>query len=630
VSGIAGIVRLDGRPQPSAHAPALLRAIAQRGPDATGQWSDQSTLLLHTQLRTTAESCLEPQPWSDPSGMVLVADLRLDYRDELLTLLQLRSQPGAIVGDAQLVLAAYQRWGLQCPAYLNGDFAFALWDKAQRRLFCARDPFGVRPFVYCLLPGKLFAFASQMRALLALDEMPRELDEERIAAFLSVHFHDTHSTFYRQLHRLPGGHTLCLQDGRLRVTRYWELDRVRPLHLSSDAEYAAGFRDCFTGAVRTRLRTTHASQLGSILSGGLDSSAITCSARDALANSGTRLPVFSWIFSDVMEADEREYQDIVVAAGGLQRHTIDSATASYSPWTSLERFMPDGPLYAPNFYLNYALGKVARDAGVRAILDGLGGDSTVSWGSARLIELLWRGRPRTLAHELRSMARVQGVQSSLLRMFLVNVLAPLAPPSLLGAVQNWRGRHAASAGPTLLAPRLAAMTDAVSPRYELWLTARQHHLAELRSPMIAEGLEMVDRVLADCQIEGRYPFFDRRLAEFCVALPAEQKLADGYSRVVARRALQGSLPPEIQWRAGKGKPGLHIIPAMLAQRSRLDDLLVKDPTAIAPYVDVDAVRALYQRFVQQHSLPFSSVLRLWSVAVLGQWLRCTQGELCGK
>ena len=625
VSGIAGVVRLDGQSALSSHAHALNRAIAHRGPDASGEWVGGPALLVHTQLRTTAESYEEAQPLADAmGGFVVVADLRLDYREELIALLQLQPRPGEVIGDAQLILAAYRRWGAQCPAHLDGDFSFALWDVGQRTLFCARDPFGVKPMVYCLLPGKLFAFASQIRALLALHEVPRDLDEERIAGFLSVHFNDTESTFYRSLRRLPGGHSLLLQDGKVDMTRYWSIDRVRPLRLSSDAEYAAGYREHFSRAVRTRMRVTLVSELGSTLSGGLDSTAITCCARDVLAPDGIQLPVFSWIFSDAMDADEREFQDIVVAAGGLHRHTIDSATSDYSPWTDLDRFMPDGPLYAPNFYLNHAIGNAARGAGVRTLLDGLGGDSTISRGSARLIELFWRGHPRTLAHELRSMARLQGVEPALPTLFLKNVLAPLMPPSLLTLARRLRRKHVGVSGLALLSPRLAAMSHGSSQRYHPLLTARQQHVAQLNSPMLAEGLELVDRVMADRQVEARYPFFDRRLAEYCVALPAAQKLADGYSRIVARRALQGSMPPAIQWRAGKGKPGLHILPALLAHRARLDDLLLHDPAAIAPYVDLDAVRTLYEDFLQQRSVEFISVIRLWSVAVLGYWVRCTQ------
>jgi asparagine synthase (glutamine-hydrolysing) len=624
VSGIAGVIRLDGQPVTDSDTATLQHAIARRGPDATGEWVGRAELLLHSLLRTTSESAQESQPLLDArSGCVIVADLRLDYREELLAQLGFPVEPRAAIGDAQLVLAAYQRWGTHCPVHLDGDFAFAIWDPRQHTLFCARDPFGVKPFLYCLLSGKLFAFASQARALLGLREMPHTLDEQRIADFLALHFRDTESTFYRDLRRLPGGHSLLLRDAKLHLNRYWSIERVRPLPLASDEEYAAGYCEYFSAAVRTRMRVGHASELGSMLSGGLDSSTITCCARDVLSGQGRQLPVFSWVFSDAMEADEREYQQAIIGAGGLHPHTLDSANAGYSPWTDLERFMPDGPLYAPNFYLNYAVGNLARGAGVRTILDGLGGDSTISRGSARLIELFLGGRERTLAHELRSMSRLQLAQGSVAKLFLTQVIAPLTPPGLRRLARRLCGKRPTQPASALLAPRLAAMTHAACERFSPALTAREQHLAQQRSPFLAEGLELFDRVLAECQVEGRYPFFDRRLAEYCLSLPADQKLAHGYSRIVARRALQGSVPDAVLWRAGKGKPGLHIIPALLSCRARLDDLFLRNPAVLAPYVNVDAARVQYSNFLQRRS-DFINVIHLWNAAVLGTWLRCTQ------
>ena len=106
-----------------------------------------------------------------------------------------------------------------------------------------------------------------------------------------------------------------------------------------------------------------------------------------------------------------------------------------------------------------------------------------------------------------------------------------------------------------------------------------------------------------------------------IALPADQKLADGYSRIVARRALDGILPPEVQWRAGKGKPGLHILPALRAGRAVLDDLLVRDPSVLAPYVDVDVLRRMYADLLERPGGDLRTAIRLWSAATLGQWLR---------
>jgi asparagine synthase (glutamine-hydrolysing) len=360
-----------------------------------------------------------------------------------------------------------------------------------------------------------------------------------------------------------------------------------------------------------------------MLSGGLDSTSITCLARDQLRAAGAEpLPVFSWIFSDCMPADEREFQQHALAAGGLRPFVLDSAVDEASPWTDIGAFLPDGPLYATNYYLNLEAGRKARGAGVRIILDGLGGDSTISRGGPLFVELFLAGRWFALVHQLRALAAISGTPLSLGRLFLTNVAARLAPLSLMALYQRAR-RHGKGDehGLRLLTPRARLLSGAARHQAPRFFTTRGEHLAQFEAPLLAEGLEMVDRVWARAGVEGRYPFFDRRLAEYCLSLPADQKQDEGYSRMVARRALEGVLPREIQWRAGKGRPGLHIISALRAGRPLMDDLFLRDPSMLEPYVDIDVLRRVYADLFTAESMDFRTAIQLWSIAVLGQWLR---------
>ncbi|HEV7426999.1 MAG TPA: asparagine synthase-related protein [Thermoanaerobaculia bacterium] len=600
MSGFAGVIRLDERPLSDADSRRVRDAIEHRGGDGSGNWSDARATLMHAMLQTTPESLAEPQPHRD-GDLAITADLRIDNRAELGF--------DEALGDAALVLAAYRRWGGECVRHLEGDFAFAIWNAHDRTLFCARDPFGVKPLVYAHLPDKLFAFASEVRALLAIEEMPRQVDEERVAGYLSLYFDNVEQTFFRAIKRLPGGCTLTLRDGVPRVTRYWSPDHIRAIRPASDAEYAEGFREHLVRAVRERMRVTRPSELGAMLSGGLDSSAIACVARD---ESSAPLPVFSWIFSDALDADEREFQEIVAREGGMVRHVIDSAKDDYTPWTDLEQLLPDGPPYATNFYLNHAVAQRARQLGIRAILDGLGGDSSISRGGPRFVELFVRGRLPTLIREMRAFASINEGESSVARVFRQRVVAPLLPPQLLKL-----RRRAADPWQRILKGKRPDKSP-----FRPHLSVRAEHHDHLRSPMMAEGLELFDRVMALSRTEGRYPFFDRKLVEYCVSLPSDQKLAGGYSRVVARRAMHGIVPDAIRWRAGKGKPGLHVVPALRASRDRLDDILLRDPSVLAPYVDVDVVRGIARDFLEGRGAnPFLTGVRLWTIAAAGFWLR---------
>jgi asparagine synthase (glutamine-hydrolysing) len=228
----------------------------------------------------------------------------------------------------------------------------------------------------------------------------------------------------------------------------------------------------------------------------------------------------------------------------------------------------------------------------------------------------------TLARELRALADLRGSKESLPRLFFANVAAPLLPPAVLAAAMRLRGKPLPESAPlALLSPRMRELIGAPAPQPRWYGSTRAEHLAQLQSPMLADGLELLARSMALHRVEGRYPFFDRRLAEYCLSLPGDQKLANGYSRMVARRAMAGVVPDVVRWRAGKGAPGLHVIPALRRSRNTLDELFIRDADLLAPYVDMDVLRGMYAKFLAEKPMDFRSVVQLWSAAVLARWLR---------
>ncbi|HEX7809714.1 MAG TPA: asparagine synthase-related protein, partial [Thermoanaerobaculia bacterium] len=478
----------------------LASAVAHRGPDAQSAWSEPRAVLVHAMLRTTPESVNETQPYVDRE-LVIVADVRLDNRDDLVRALAITS--GAT--DAAFIAAAYRKWGRDCALHLEGDFAFATWNRDERTLFCARDHFGVKPFVYAFIPSKLFAFGSEVRAVLAHPDVPRDFDESRIADFLSIYFDENERTFYRALKRLPGASTLTLRNDTVAISEYWSPRGVRPLKLrGGDAAYAEGYLEHFTRAVRERMRIAPATELGALMSGGLDSSSIACFVRDERRASGSApLPVFSWIFSDERSADEREYQEAVLAEGGMQPFTLDSAVVDSSPFSDLDVLLDDGPIYASNYYLNTRIAETARTHQVKVLLDGLGGDSTISRGAGRYAELFFRGRAMTLIDELRALRTRRGSHESLPRLFAQQVIAPIAPASVKKVARWFKRRNQNESGTALIHPRLASLSRA-REQQRFFLTERQEQVQQLASPMLGEGLELFDRMMAAFGVEGRY------------------------------------------------------------------------------------------------------------------------------
>ncbi len=407
MSAIFGIQHFDGRPVEHLGLERMGRALAHRGPDGSGIWCDGAVGLGHRMLRTTPESLSERLPFTDPSGhFVITGDARLDNRDELIAALGPSAQVSAQSGDTELILAAYRHWGERCPQKLLGDFAFAIWDRKKQSLFCARDHFGVRPFYYYFSPHRTFMFASEVKSLLSLPEVPRELNEVRVGDHLADVFADSECTFYRDILRLPPAHYLTVNSEGVRTNCYWALDPSRELQLRSDDEYAEGFRQLFTEAVRSRLRS--ASPVGSMLSGGLDSSSITCVARGLLANEEQRLKTFSTVFDKVPRCDEREYINAVLEMEGIDSNFIHGDQDG--PFREIDRihWHEDQAFYAPNFAMVWNIYKTVRESGVRVLLDGHDGDSVVSHGYKYLDELAIAGRWLTFTREARGLSKHYG------------------------------------------------------------------------------------------------------------------------------------------------------------------------------------------------------------------------------
>jgi asparagine synthase (glutamine-hydrolysing) len=602
MSRIAGVVQFDGAPALETAGGRMRAILEQRGQAA--QWSDERALLLHARRSEESATLV-----SGPAGLTITGDLRLDDHEELCRALGLTLHD---TGDAELVLAAYAKWGAECVLHLEGDFAFAIWDGPQQTLFCARDPFGVKPFAYALMPHR-FVFASQIGTLLrGLEAQPR-VDETRLADYLSIYFDDHERTFYEGVRRLPGGHTLTLHDGRIAISRYWSPEDARDVRFRTDDEYAAAFFEQFDRAVRSRMGAPGST--GAMLSGGLDSSSISALAARL---SDSPLPVFSWVFSDAMEADERAHQETVAAASGMQRHVLDTAATSWSPWSELDEMLADGPVYAPNFYMNLGAGRTARGLGLSVLLDGLGGDSSISHGRARMIELFLHGRGPSLLRELRAMARTD--EQSLRRAFINHVAFPLLPTPLFDLVRKVRGRQGIAADASLLRPGLASQASTSRHRDPLIFSSRQEHVQQLKSPLLGEGLELMDRIHTQAGVEGRYPFFDRRLVEFCIGLPPDQKLDDGFTRVVARRAFRGLLPDSVLWRRDKGKPGLHVVHALRSDPERLKRALFRDGV-LESHLDIGRLKMAADEFLEGWHMNFARVVQLWSAAVAAEWLR---------
>jgi asparagine synthase (glutamine-hydrolysing) len=644
MGAVFGLINIDGRPAGDADMVAMVNALKHRGTDGTAYWAGGKAGLGHARLCNTPESLSEKLPLVKAEGrLVITADARLDNRHDLCAELLSSGRPQQEVGDGELILLAYERWGRRCVEHLGGDFAFAIWDSEQNHLFGARDHFGVKPFCY-FKSSELFAFSTEIKGLLALRNVPRRLNEEKLGDFLSELDEDKESTFYRDILRLPPACSISVDRNGVQVSPYWELDPVREVRLKSDQEYAEAFRDLFTKAVRCRLRS--AFPVASMLSGGLDSSSVTCVARDLLNQTkGGRLVTFSAVFHTAWQSDESHYVRSVVAQNSIQPNYV--VADELSPMYDFDRLLEhqDQPIPSGNLYINWGIYERAQQLGIRTILDGFDGDTTVSHGTGYLMELARAGKWLTLTREARGYAKHFDncppwalVWRNLEKYGLSPGQRKLVRPAQRGfrAVRYRAGRLFSKAEEvrppsTFIRNEFVQRAGLEERRKRLRRgavkgipgTERAIHHRKLTWSLMATVLESLDIASGVFGIENRFPFWDKSLVEFCLALPASQKLSGGWNRMVMRRALEGVLPTEVQWRGGKSDMSHAFNHSLLAyDRDRLSAVMSKDITLLGEYINVEELKEVFDR--SDGSYASGDVLRAaFKFASLALWLRHT-------
>lgn len=616
MSAITGIYHPVGGHIDRSIVSRMTRALAHRGPDGIDTWQEGPVGLGHCMLRTTPEAFHEPLPFTCADGtLTITSDARIDNREELISDLNLKERK-EVIPDSSLIMYAYQRWGESCVDHLLGDFAFAIWDAHKHHLFCARDHMGVKPFYYYSSDG-LFAFASEIKALFSVPGIPRNMNEKTLAFRLAEIDPDPAVTSYLHIHRLPAAHAMTISLSGLQVYPYWSLDPRNEIHFETYEEYENAFRTLFADAVRCRMRSSH--PLGSELSGGLDSSSVVCVARHLMhqenyVHQPLPLHTFSAVFDKVPECDERTYINYVLSGGDLTPHLIKPEQRSLLFDMGDRIRQIEEPSLSPNSGTYATMYQAARDSGVRVVLSGEWGDVIVSYGTGALREFVVAGKLFRAIREIINLSKNFHVKKR--KIIWSNILAPFLPLKI---------RHRDEDNPTPWIRDEFARRTGLTDYYirlrktELNLkTSREHHFFNLTSIPLSLGLETTDKNAMYYSIELRYPFLDRRIVEFCLALPPEQRIRKGFTRAIEREALAPFLPPEIRQRTSKVFTNPYIKYSLVTfEGKRLDNYLFDHPDILGSYVNLDLIHESYRKLLSGKGGDLSS---LWYSIVLSFWL----------
>ena len=577
---ICGIVQLDGAPADATTLARMIAALSAPGLKAQVQQRVDGPAGLAV-LDFSRETVLATLPIG-PDGSWLAADLRAD-------------QPSGCLNDASdftAVFTGLERWGLDLPDRLHGDFALAAWDPRQRRLRCARDIMGVRPLCYVYRPGKLLAFASLPRGLHASGVVAPRLDLVALGRrYVQAGIRES-TTVFEDISWLPAGHSLEVTREGLRVHRAWrpEPGQVGTWRGSAE-EAAATLRTLVEEAVSCRLPA--AGPVAAHLSGGLDSSAVVVLAARRLRETGRKLHTFSQLARPESKVrDEREYVEAVLA----QEPDIEWSPAYQPTPDETEVADPDLPLGGPGSWSGALICAAAASAGCEVLLSGAGGDEGATYNGAGLYAAVLRsGFLRTLPQELRAIARREG--KSLLRVAVGRLLFPFLPdwterllPSKFGQTAPVLGREAAL---PFLRPPFAEQVRQTLPAQFEWKNRPRDRVQMLTESYLVPRADNWSILGARHGIAFSYPLADRRILDFTQSLPLNRLVDGGFARQPYRNAMAGILPESIRWRTSKFSPFPDALSNMALEASALRvrlELVRRSPAAREMF-NLDAIGA---------------------------------------
>ncbi len=619
--GICGIYNFDQKPADREVLGSMLGMIQHRGPDEYGFHLQEAVGLGHARL-SIIDLSGGRQPMHNHDRSVWIT-----FNGEIFNYLELREELErkgrrfATSSDTEVLLQLYETEGEDCVHRLNGQWAFAIWDRRQKKLFVSRDRMGVRPLFYCRT-GQTFLFASEIKALFAHPSVPRELDLAGIRQVFALWHSVPPRTAFAHISELPPGHSLVVADGGIRVRKYWQLDlsahRAQSKGNFNERAASEELGELLIDATRIRLRADV--PVGAYLSGGLDSSVIA-----ALIRNFTRAPLetFSVVFDDP-EYDESPFQKMMVSHLGTTHHQIRCTHAE------IGKVFPDVVWHAEKPLLRtapapmYLLSNLVRRSGFKVVLTGEGADEVL--GGYDLfketkIRSFWaaqpesRLRPLLLRRLYPYMPQMQSQPAEYLRMFfhvrgedLLNPFFSHLPRwETTGRLEllfspdvtcEWRHRRA-----------WEELADQLPSEYESWDSFRRAQYLE--SAYLLPGYILSsqgDRPAMAHAVEGRFPFLDRRVVEFAASLPPCAKMPGLDEKHLLKRFAGTLLPREIlrrpkqPYRAPEVRSFLDIESGRF-RHEHVEELLSPECLRASGIFHPGAVRSLVERLRKQANTP---------------------------
>lgn len=619
MSGICGIVGAGDDVREG--LARIMEAGRHRGQHGASVHNFAGAALGHLRLDLQQPGRDEGQPLGAPQRQLWITfDGEIQNADELAEAVrQATAEPVTGASFPRLALAAYAAFGPECLDHMDGIFAFAIWDDAAQALFCARDRIGIKPFFYAHWRGH-FAFASEITQLLALPGFPRRPNEAMVADYLASDISLREDSFFDGIHRLPAGKYALVRGSRIDIRQYWDIDPFRRTEFAHTNDYAERFRELLLCSVEKNMKVS--APTGSALSGGLDTSSIVCLADQLRRGRGqvTPMETFSLAFEDKL-VDEGEHVQAVGAVTNIRHNQYYADNENvFSHLRTVQQRQAE-PFRSLGIVLFWRMKQLAAAKGIRVLLNGMGADEVLGGINLYyLADLLREGRWGVLARTLDALVKHDpyALHYSRAKYLKIFGLKPQISPTALWWWKRLRGHPY----PEFIAPEFARRIQ-----LDQRMVARRHPLFSDHFRQIAyEGvrhhytallLHYEDTNNAEFGIESRFPFLDRALVEFLFSIPREQKVADGFAKIVLRNGMRGILPDSVRNRTDKGFIDRRVDHWLGHQyKDMVQSVFSGRALTESGWLDMSRVQRMYR----QYQVTGQGRFTIWKCFNLGLWL----------
>lgn len=612
MSAIWGIFRKNGEPISDKEIQDIQNSLIQFGPEGSDYWRNGSYALGYFKSFLTPEARYEKQPlFSKCGNYVVVADARIDDRENLMNRLQIPTTLRNTTPDSELIIQAYEKWGENCCANLIGNWAFAILDLQQKKWILSRDIMGSYSIYYYDSP-KVFVFSSSIKTLLKIKETPFAPNFARVAHIVApINLRDG-NTAYQDIHYGIPAHNTIVTEKEIRIKRYWFPEEIAPITMKSDDDYVEAFLALYRQVIKDYLRSD--GKVASQLSGGLDSGSVAALAAEIYKQRGEKLVTFSsvpWLdlgdskLSDRILDETPNIRKTATYSQNIDFNLVKSE--DISPVGALKRILEitgQPARFIRNAYWLLDIIENARDKNITTLLNGQEGNGTVSRAAddTLLIHLL-NGKIKQSFREIFQTRKMLHLSfNDIYRQYFLKQLklnkSRIRNKNILNILY--------APNKNILNPEMLERLDLleklkftrdkrINPKTKI-ISESKLFLYRIRHP---HGLLLRNDMSRLWKIDQRDPTSDVRIIEFIWGLPLTQFYQNGMDRRLIRRALKNILPDEVLMNRRRGLQAADIALRVYRIKDELDSefTLMENSATSKEFLNVPKLKNLYKGYI---------------------------------